>query len=331
VGPYVRRSVKPLRLAIAQRTCRILPPLLAQRLRSVVYPAAVARRDDYEFVACSQTGAFLQSRTSDVHGYPFSVHGYYEWRNWAIALACCAPGDTIVEIGANIGTETVGFADIVGPGGVVHAFEPLPSNLAALRRNVNLNGDRHDVRVHPIALSDRNGRERFTVPAPHSSGTGHIVASATRDGAEEAAVEVECAMLDALTDDIGASRLIVMDVEGEEVKVLRGGGAYIRRFAPVLVLEASPQLLARGGFGLRDLHHEVVGLGHDPYRVSRLGLTQKDLLTYPHASNWACLPTATAGRAVALISRSIKRCGLCPCVSGINPMTRRRRADGVRD
>lgn len=40
---------KPVRLAVAQRICRPLPPLLAQRLRTIVYPEGQAFDDDYEF------------------------------------------------------------------------------------------------------------------------------------------------------------------------------------------------------------------------------------------------------------------------------------------
>ena len=39
-------------------------------------------------------------------------------------------GDVILEVGANVGTETVSYADIVGPDGIVHAFEPVPSNVS---------------------------------------------------------------------------------------------------------------------------------------------------------------------------------------------------------
>jgi hypothetical protein len=87
------------------------------RVRKRLYPAARALQDDHAFAVRAQTGSVLRCRTSDKHAYAFGVHGYNDWRLWAIALATCARGDTIVEIGANVGTETVGFSDIVGPAG----------------------------------------------------------------------------------------------------------------------------------------------------------------------------------------------------------------------
>ena len=62
--------------------------------------------------------------------YPFAVHGYFYCTAWGITLAIFAPGDTIVEVGANVGTETIGFSDIVGRSGRVIAFEPVPANIA---------------------------------------------------------------------------------------------------------------------------------------------------------------------------------------------------------
>lgn len=163
--PETLLFMKPVRLAIAQRVCRNLPPLFAQRLRSVIYPFEQASRDDYEFIVRAQTGSIFKNTTSDYHAYPFSVHGYSDWRNWAIALALCSPGDTIVEVGANVGTETIGFADIVGSLGKVYAFEPLPSNLIALEDIMRLN-QLQNVTILPSLWSRRRMQEcSFCNPA----------------------------------------------------------------------------------------------------------------------------------------------------------------------
>lgn len=145
-------SMKPRRLTVAQKACRYLPPIISQRVRTWLYSYESAKQDDFTLIARALTGSRLEGTTKDVHFYPFCIHGYYDWRNSAVALALASKGDTIIEIGANIGTETITFADIVGARGVVHAFEPLPSNSERLRRAVELSRYKNIV-VHECALS----------------------------------------------------------------------------------------------------------------------------------------------------------------------------------
>ena len=74
--------MKQTRLKLAQQISRILPPILSQRLCAFIYPRELARHDDYEFVVSAQTGSLFKCKTSELHGYRFSVNGYNDWRNW---------------------------------------------------------------------------------------------------------------------------------------------------------------------------------------------------------------------------------------------------------
>ncbi len=320
--PCPEQRRKPLRLTIAQLLCRPVPPIVAQRLRHWIYPQRQAFEDDHQFVVAAQTGSLLKSATGDLHGYRFCVHGYYEWRNWAIALALCSKGDVVVEIGANVGTETVGFADIVGPGGKVFAFEPLPSNVAALKSTLRLNGQRN-VTVLPLAVADRVGTTAFAVPPnQHASGAGYVLCQGDPRGVRT--IQVKCVTLDSLGEEIGPARLVFVDAEGSEPAILRGGRAYLSRYRPALVLEASPQLLARGGYRIGDLCIELANLSYEAYRVSRLGLKKPAVCPMAKAANWLCLHESRLG-AVKAVEKSLRRCGLLPCLPGFNPLTR---ADG---
>ena len=49
-------------------------------------------------------------------------------------------GDTVLEVGANIGTYTVPLADAVGPTGFVYAFEPFRKIFQIMTANCALNG-----------------------------------------------------------------------------------------------------------------------------------------------------------------------------------------------
>ena len=83
------------------------------------------------------------------HGYEDKITQYME--------AHLKPGDTFLDVGANIGYHTLHAAKLVGPTGFVHAIEPHPSNAAQLLDNVALN-DYCRVTVVVGALSDSNAQ-----------------------------------------------------------------------------------------------------------------------------------------------------------------------------
>lgn len=85
------------------------------------------------------------------------------------ASAVCSEGDTIVEIGAHVGTETVAFNAIVGHSGRVYAIEPLYSN--ALEQRLRRNAIRN-VTVLPYAIDETRGLRSFALPPPENTGAG---------------------------------------------------------------------------------------------------------------------------------------------------------------
>ena len=311
--------MKWTRFELAQRICRPLPPIIAQRLRTWLYPIDRARRDAHECAVKAQTGSILDGNTKDWHFYRFSIHGYNDWRNVAATLVLAAEGDVIIEVGSNIGTETISFADIVGKDGVVHAFEPLPSHVTALRR-ANERSRYRNIVVHPCALSDRCGVVPFVVPPEHASGIGHVVHGDAQ--AQSATLQVQVATLDTLTEEIGSARLIILDIEGEEVNFLKGAKEYLQTHRPRLVLEASPRLLQRAGTSLEDLYERLEDLGYSVYCMKRFGLGRVTPGMQYEAQNWVCLSESDKMLS-RRVSRYIVSCALLPCVRGVNPLSRR--------
>jgi FkbM family methyltransferase len=69
-------------------------------------------------------------------------------------------GDTILDVGANVGMCAMWCGDRIARG-TVHCFEPLPATFAALERNVRQHC-RLDVRLHEAGAAARNGAAEFT-------------------------------------------------------------------------------------------------------------------------------------------------------------------------
>ncbi len=307
----------PWRLVLAQTICRPLPPFLSQRVRAVLYPWSAALRHSFEYVVRCQTGSLFKGNTGDFTCYAISVHGYNTFRNWAIALGITQPGDTIIEVGANTGTETMGFSDIVGPTGKVFAFEPVPRNLNVLTENLGLN-HATNVKVYPIALADRPGTAKFQLPTAANSGIGRLDSGTDSEGT----IEVKLERLDDLAEEIGPSSLIAMDAEGAELLVLRGGRKYIERFMPVIILEARQVLLERMGLSLEALRGELAGLGYEILLIDKVGLKEipSGAGIEAHQGDWLCVP-AGRRKLVSSVQSSLRKCMFLPCISGLNPMT----------
>lgn len=301
--------MKPIRLAIAQAVTRFAPPIVAGRLGQLIYPRRLGRRDRYPFTVRAQTGSMFSGDTADFVAFPFGIYGYNDYRLWAIAIALCQPGDTIIEIGANIGTETVGFADVVGERGRVFAFEPFPANLAKLQATLALRSY-PNVTVLPLALGETTGKVRFVEPTCDNSGVGQILRTQTTD---RPVIEVQCVTLDSLAERIGPASLISMDAEDSERYILEGARAYLRRHHPAVVVEAHKQVRSA-------LYDIIKSLDYLPFALERFGLRSVDLRR-EESRNWLCLPSACAD-AIGRVHRIIRRCVLMPCIPGLNPIAR---------
>ena len=151
------------------------------------------------------------------------------------------PGETVIDVGANIGYYTVQFAHWVGPAGMVHAIEPEPTALALLRQNVEVNGCTQ-VRIHPLALSDRAVSATLYQSAINLG--DHRLAPAAE---ERDTVTIQTACLDDLVTD-EAVDWIKLDIQGWEAAALRGMPRTLERNPGVrIVMEYWPEGIVRAG------------------------------------------------------------------------------------
>jgi FkbM family methyltransferase len=167
------------------------------------------------------------------------------------------PGMTCYDIGANVGYYTLLTSVLVGASGKVFAFEPVPGNIAFLRRNLRINRC-GNVQVFELALTDFDGVTRFAEHRFRSR--GHLDAAGN--------LEVRCASLDSLSAEgaISAPNILKIDVEGAELKVLRGARQILEAAKPVIFLATHGpdvhasccRFLGEVGYGLEHLDGESV-------------------------------------------------------------------------
>ena len=190
--------------------------------------------------------------------------GVYEYEKQRLFADAVKLGQVVYDVGANVGFYTLLASRLVGPTGKVVAFEPLPRNLAFLRRHVEMN-DRHgNVTVVAAAVSDRAGTARFD-PGPMPE-MGRLSSAGT--------VEVRTVALDQWIAEQGAPApgFIKIDVEGAEASVLRGARALLTGVRPDVLVATHGDAEHEDCRGiLQDLGYswEELDEGPGPYREVR--------------------------------------------------------------
>jgi FkbM family methyltransferase len=123
------------------------------------------------------------------------------------------PGDVVVELGAEYGTETVTLARLVGPTGLVVAVEAHPRTCRLLRRTVELNG-LPNVEVVNAAVSGDVGTLTIS--------DGATVSNTVITG--QPGLQVPATTVDALVERYALERidLLKMNIEGSEREAMAG-------------------------------------------------------------------------------------------------------------
>jgi FkbM family methyltransferase len=141
-----------------------------------------------------------------------------------------SPGQSVVEVGANIGAHTVHLAKLVGPRGAVIAFEPQRVMFYLLCSNLALN-EQFQVRAYRAAVGNASGSIKVPVLDHRAAANfGGISVSSTGPGED-----VPLVMLDRFS--LPSLRLLKIDVEGMETEVLLGARQTIARHRPIIYVE----------------------------------------------------------------------------------------------
>ncbi len=176
----------------------------------------------------------MQVDSRDPMGQAIYLYGCYDYPVTKLIETLIGPGMVFFDIGANAGFFSLLAAKKCQH---VYAFEPLPSNLQRMRRNLEINGLRN-VSVVANAVGDREATATLYVPESSNSGLASLTPMA---GAKS--LEVPVITLDGFLRQHGIGRvdLIKMDIEGAEVMALEGGKELLSRpDAPDVIFEAHP-------------------------------------------------------------------------------------------
>jgi FkbM family methyltransferase len=154
-------------------------------------------------------------------GKCFDLYGQYSESEVEMMRAFLRVGNTVVDVGANIGDLTVPLSRIVGDSGRVYAIESHPEQFNVLCANLALNSIRNTKPLNVFVATSEN--------ADTGSKTWGEFAYVSPTW------KTAFLPLDAL--DLAACDLIKVDVDGKELDVLRSGEMQIERYRPILYFE----------------------------------------------------------------------------------------------
>jgi FkbM family methyltransferase len=160
-----------------------------------------------------------------VMSVPSAPDHVWEPQTTKLLLHLSRTATDVIVGGAYFGDQAILIADALRGRGVCHAFEADAAQACMLERNAALNG-LTNVRVNAIGLwSDSNLRLSFV---------GHDALASTI----VSATGIETITIDAYAEASGAKPgLIMLDLEGSELEVLRGAERQLSGHAPHLVFE----------------------------------------------------------------------------------------------
>lgn len=169
-----------------------------------------------------------------------------------------APGNVFVDVGANIGYFSFIASRKVGPSGRVFSFEPSQREFGRLQRAVPLN-QHSNITAFNIALAESAGQVKLSIDSFHT-GLNQIQYEQNAQQTEL----IACKRLDEVLHDQYID-LLKVDVEGAEMKVLRGCEELLQKGQiQKLIVEITPAFLNRYGDSKEDLYKYLESYGMKP-------------------------------------------------------------------
>ena len=210
----------------------------------------------------TRDGFLMTVDPNDLIGRHLYLRGEFDYSNVELLCRLARPGDTLLDIGANIGYVSACFLARV-PQSKVVTVEPQPAIIRLLTENLSKFGEERFT-VLPFALSNENGEVTFKLNA-ENSGAGRIQAN-DQGGASSKSIIVQRRAADAVyqAGSFGRCNLVKIDVEGHEEEVFHSCRTAFHDLAPRAILfeQEGHKAAPNGPIGklLSELGYDVFGL-----------------------------------------------------------------------
>ncbi|MBI4547764.1 MAG: FkbM family methyltransferase [Ignavibacteriae bacterium] len=148
------------------------------------------------------------------------------------------PGETVIDIGANLGMYTKYLSDIVSSTGTVVSIEPIKETFEILQhivRSLKMN----NVLLYNNAVSDSQDTLLMEIPLYENGEENFYEAQVVKQKSNSAyrTVLVNALSLDLMCSSLNKISFIKCDVEGHEYECLQGASSILNRWKPSIYIE----------------------------------------------------------------------------------------------
>lgn len=164
-----------------------------------------------------------------------ATSGIWEPWNTTLIQSILKKDDKVVEVGANFGYFTVLMGYSVGKNGKIISFEANQALVDLLKASIEINGLTRQVDVRGIAVNDTSGDLEFSVYG-NFLGDGHISTLHSGRHINQNFLRIPSDTLDNQLSNEKEIRLLRLDAEGSESRIIRGAKNLIQRSPDMVII-----------------------------------------------------------------------------------------------
>lgn len=187
-------------------------------------------------------------------------------------------GDYFLDIGANMGWQTVFASHAVGDTGRVYAFEPDDRNFQLLENNIRRNNLNNVSAVKQALAEDEYVGELYN--SNQNFGNHMLNPKYLNTKVHDQHYSVSVTTIDNFLEkadiDLSKITLVKIDVEGSEPRVLSGGRKFFSQHNPSIILEYSPSQIKQCGNSVFDIFSFIDQHNYSLYQIEKIDINRPE-------------------------------------------------------
>jgi FkbM family methyltransferase len=279
---HLRLLTSPSNIAQMTRLAQaVVPPVVYRAIRAMCRPRPnqkpqVSQVPDWHFITGGPLAGHPIFAQLGMPAFEQMIKGEYDCFFWKYLADVSLESGTVFDVGGHIGYHSLCFAKLTGRRGRVHVFEPNEFNVKRMKLILSRNKELAEtITVNQVAVADVYGNEVFNSSANIEDQTslGGYLEGSYKPLSDEVyrnsnfvSGNVSVVTLDGYVEskEVESVKLIKIDVEGAEHRVLQGAQATIGRFRPILLIEVhSTSAMPHVCKDLFSMNYEITVLHED--------------------------------------------------------------------